>query len=573
MRKAADALRTLREGWENWQWIFGYSRRFRKLLILYTCLGLGSSTLGLLASLAGKFLVDVVVGRKIEQLWLAALATAGSALLSLGAGSLTGRVKLKLETDVTNAVRADVLSAVTEANWESLNHFTNGELLNRFHGDIASVAGNAAGWLPRVLVSLYSFAAAFLVIFHYSKVMSLIALSTAPVILLAGRTLLEKQKTHRQQMMEAAGGMYTFETETLYNLDTLKSFGAADLFRARLQDLQARLRSLTLSWNMFQIRTNAFMAVLGMAAEYAAYGYALYLLWSGAVSYGTMTLFLQQRGALTGAFRSVLSAVPGFVTGSVSAGRIRELMSLPREEFSTEKIPESFFAGGLAVGLDRADFAYAGGEAVLRDACFEALPGQATALAGPSGEGKTTVLRLLLGLIRPSAGSCFFRTRDGQTLPAGADTRALIASVPQGNTLLGGTIAENLRLGRQDATEAEMESALRLACAWEFVEKLPEGIHSAVHERGKGLSEGQAQRIAIARALLRGAPVLLLDEATSALDADTEQQVLRGILRRMPDRTVILTTHRPSVLALCDRVYRVAGGRILPVGPGEAEKT
>ena len=566
-------LNTLKERWQNgtfgeifmdWKWIFSYSRRFKGPIAAYTVLGLLSSTLGLVSSIAAKFLVDVVIGHKADQLWLAALVMAGSALLSLAVSNLTGRIRQKLDVDMTNAIRSDVFDSVMDAGWQSLNQFSNGDMLNRFHGDISTVSNNAVTWMPSVIISLYSFVTTFIVIWHYSPVMSLIALSSAPVILLMSRYLIGKQKAHRQEMLETSSRMYSFETEALYNLDTVKSFGVMDSFSTQLRELQMQYRRITLSWNMFQIRTNVFMAILSLLVEYVAYGYALFLLWTGQITYGTMTLFLQQRNSLSGAFHSVVSIVPGFISSSVSAHRIQELIALPREKHHDEEIPPEYYQSGLILKMDQVDFAYADGEGemVIEASDFEAHPGQITALVGPSGEGKTTVLRLLLGIIEPSDGSCMFLPENGNPLPVTTESRALISYVPQGNTLLSGTIAENMRLARQDASDEELIDALKLACAWEFVEKLPDGINNSIYERGKGLSEGQAQRISIARALLRNAPVMLMDEATSALDVETERTVLRNILQKSPDRTFIITTHRPTVLSMCDRVYRVVDKRI-----------
>ena len=553
---------TFREIFTDWKWIFSYSKRFKGAIVLYTVLGLISSTLALASSVAGKFLVDVVIGHKTEQLWLAALVMAGGALSSLAITNLIGRIRQRLDVDMTNAIRSDVFDSVMDAGWQSLNRFSNGDMLNRFHGDIGSVAGNAVSSIPSVIISLYSFASTFAVIWYYSRVMCLIALLSAPVILLMSRYLVRKQKAHREEMLETTSKMFSFETEALYNLDTVKSFGVMDSFSMQLKELQMQYRRLTMAWNLFQIRTNVFMAILSLLVEYVAYGYALYLLWGGQITYGTMTLFLQQRGALSGAFHSLVDLVPGFITGSVSAHRIQELMSLPREKHNEEEIPPEYFRGGLTLKLDGVDFAYEDGETVIEDSDFEARPGQITALVGPSGEGKTTVLRLLLGMVEPKTGTSAFVPAKGRPLPIAAESRALISYVPQGNTLLSGTIAENMRLARQDATDGEIVAALKLACAWEFVEKLPKGIDNEIYERGRGLSEGQAQRISIARALLRNAPVILMDEATSALDVETERNVLRNIMRVSPDHTYIITTHRPTVLSMCDRVYRVVDRRI-----------
>ena len=576
----SETLAALRERWKNgtfgeifadWEWVFSYSRRFKWPIIAYTLLGILSSTLALASSIAGKFLVDVVVGKKVDQLWLAALVMAGSALTSLGLSNLSGRLRQRLDVDMTNAIRADVFDNVMDAGWQSLNQFSNGDILNRFHGDVGTVAGNAISWLPGVIIAIYSFVATFVVIWHYSPAMSLIALSSAPVILLMSRYLVEKQRTYRDEMMQTNSRMYSFETEALYNLDTVKSFGVMDSFSMQLRELQMQYRRITLSWNMFQIRTNVFMAILSLLVEYTAYGYALFLLWGDQITYGTMTLFLQQRGALSGAFSSLVGIVPGFINCSVSAHRIQELMALPRERHHGEEIPPEFFRGGLTLKLDQVDFAYEDGEKVIETSDFEARPGQVTALVGPSGEGKTTVMRLLLGMIEPADGSCVFLSESGRPLTVSLESRALISYVPQGNTLLSGTIAENMRLARPDATDEEIIAALQLACAWEFVEKLPKGIHNDIFERGKGLSEGQAQRISIARALLRNAPVLLMDEATSALDVETERRVLQSILKKAPNYTIIITTHRPTVLTMCDRVYRVVDRRITRLNQQEID--
>ena len=191
-------------------------------------------------------------------------------------------------------------------------------------------------------------------------------------------------------------------------------------------------------------------------------------------------------------------------------------------------------------------------------------------MVGASGEGKTTLLRLLLGLITPKKGKIFLQEENGTQHIIGPKTRHCFSYVPQGNTVLAGSVAQNLRLGNPNATEEEIIAALKGACAWEFVSQMPEGIHSPIGEGGKGLSEGQAQRISIARALLRKAPVMLLDEVTSALDSKTERKVLSHLTSL--GITTIVTTHRPSVLTMCKRVYLVENGSVNQLNPDEIQK-
>lgn len=324
---------------------------------------------------------------------------------------------------------------------------------------------------------------------------------------------------------------------------------------------------------MFSIKTGIFMSIMGMIVQYAAFGYCLFRLWTHDITYGTMTLFLQQRGNLNSAFNNVISIIPNFLNSSISAHRIRELAQLPKEVHIAESSKlDALAEHGFEVRMRDVDFSYVEGTRVITKSSFQACPGEIVALVGPSGEGKTTMIRLILGLIRPEAGQAVIRGLDGSEVEMNVETRHLFAYVPQGNTILSGTIAENMRMVKEDATDEEIIAALKVSCAWDFVGKMPETINSNIGERGRGFSEGQAQRIAIARAVLRDAPILLLDEATSALDVTTERQVLRNIISQRPNKTCIVTTHRPSVLNMCQRVYRVMETTVTELSEEEAGK-
>ena len=564
---------TLGEIFDDWRWIFTYSRRYKKAIAFYILLGITSTTLGLVASIAGKYIIDIITGYQMSKLWLLVSVMLGSSIFSLVIGNVLSRVTLKLQIHINNDIQGDIFDQIIDADWLAINHYSNGDVLNRFTNDVGTVSSNAISWLPTIIISIYQFFATLLVIMHYNVVMGLLAFLSAPFMLLVSRIVIKKQREYNIKMRQMSSQVMTFEVETFYNMDTIKSFGILGQYSRKLREWQQKFKTVSLDYNWFSIKTNVYMSVVGMLVQFTAFGYCLYLLWSHQITFGTMTLFLQQRSALAGAFASVIGIVPAFLSSSVSAHRVRELVQLPKEkhiEGSHElgKLAEQ----GFELKLRDVDFAYVKGKDVITHSNLIARPGEIVGVVGPSGEGKTTIVRMLLGLIRPEKGEAVIKGADGREIELNIETRHLFAYVPQGNTILTGSIADNLKMGCEEATEEEMEQALLTACAWDFVSAMPEGLHSQLGERGRGLSEGQAQRIAIARAVLRNAPILLLDEATSALDVTTERMVLKNIVEQHPNKTCIVTTHRPTVLNLCQRVYRVMQTRVTELSEEEASR-
>ena len=565
---------TFQEIFDDWKWILHYSVRYRWTIFFYTFLGTVSTSLGLLSSIAGKYLIDIVTGYQMNKAGMIFGVMAGSFAVSLILNGGISRIMVKLNTNISNDIRADLFEQILDVSWLELNKYQNGDMLSRFNQDIETVGSNAVSWLPAVVIAFYHFLATFLVLFYYDKVMAGIALGSAPFVVLMSQFMMKKQRDCQKKVREMSSRMMTFEAETFYNMDMIKSLGISLHCSTCLKKLQEQYKKITLDYNLFSIKTKAVLSVLGMAIQFTAFGYCLFRLWTHAITYGTMTLFLQQRNSLSGAFQNLVSIIPSFLNSSVSAHRLRELTELPKEIHSIQNQKDLFLTkGGLEVRLENVTFSYTKGKQVFRESDFCACPGEIVALVGTSGEGKTTLLRLILGLIEPDTGKAILKAQDGTEQKLNADTRVCFSYVPQGNTLLAGSIAENLSIAKEGASREEMKTALEMACAWEFVKKLQEGLETKLGERGKGLSEGQSQRIAIARALLRNAPVILLDEATSALDEETEKKLLKNILEKAPEKTCIVTTHRPGVLRLCRRVYRVEDGKIAEMSDlGEERK-
>lgn len=558
---------------DDWKWIFSYSKRYKGAIIFYTLLGIFSTSMGLVSSVASKYMIDIITGYQTSKLWIMIAITLGSAVFSLVFSNVINRVSAKLSIYINNDIQADIFDKIIDADWLEINKYSNGDVLNRFNSDVSTISSNAISWLPTIVIAVYNFIATFVVIWHYDKIMSLLAFASAPVMLLMSKFLISKQREYARKVKEMNSDMMTFEVETFYNFDTIKSFGISSLYGKKMREWQRKYKDVSLEYNMFSIKTGIFMSIMGMIVQYAAFGYCLFRLWTHDITYGTMTLFLQQRGNLNSAFNNVISIIPNFLNSSISAHRIRELAQLPKEVHIAESSKlDALAEHGFEVRMRDVDFSYVEGTRVITKSSFQACPGEIVALVGPSGEGKTTMIRLILGLIRPEAGQAVMKGSDGSEVEMNVETRHLFAYVPQGNTILSGTIAENMRMVKEDATDEEIIEALKVSCAWDFVGKMPETINSNIGERGRGFSEGQAQRIAIARAVLRDAPILLLDEATSALDVTTERQVLRNIISQRPNKTCIVTTHRPSVLNMCQRVYRVMETTVTELSEEEAGK-
>ena len=564
---------TFKEIIEDWKWIFTYSKKYKWAIVFYLLLGIFSTSLGIVSTVAGKYMIDIITGYKFEKLPILAAVMIGSTVFSLAFSSIINRITTKLSIYINQDIQADIFDKIIDADWMSINKFSNGDVLNRFNNDVSTVSSNAINWLPSIILAVYNFLASFFVIFYYDKWMAVIAFASAPFLLIMSKLVIRKQREYSKKVREMSSNLMTFEVETFYNFDTIKSFGIAPHYSKEMRGWQNKFKDISLKYNMFNIKTGIAMSVIGTMVEFLAFGYCLFRLWTKDITYGTMTLFLQQRGALTGSFKSVISIIPAFLNSSVSAHRIRELVELPKEVH----IPESskfdkYVEDGFEVSMKDVSFSYVDDKEVIKESSFIAKPGEIVALVGPSGEGKTTMIRLILGLIRPGDGDVKLVASNGQSIKMNAETRHMFAYVPQGNTILSGTIAENMRVVKEDATDEEIVEALKISCAWEFVEKLQDTYNYKLGERGRGLSEGQSQRIAIARAVLRDAPILLLDEATSALDVTTERQVLKNIVKQRPNKTCIVTTHRPSVLTMCQRVYRVIDKNVVELDKEESAK-
>ncbi len=476
---------------------------------------------------------------------------------------------------MNNEIQREVYDKIMTTDWLSMTKFHSGDLLNRLNSDVGTVSNSILGWVPSLMTKLSQFLGALMIILYYDPTMAALALLSTPIMLIFSKMLMTKMRFYNKRTREVSSEVMAFNEESFQNIQSIKSFDLIGLFSRRLIDMQEKYKDVYMDYNKFSIYTSSFMSLVGMLVSYSCFGWGVYRLWSGAITYGTMTLFLQLSGSLTSTFSALVGLVPSAISATTSAGRLMAFFDLPHEEkVDDEKVKvveNGSLDKGLSVRLEDVMYNYDENKVVFEGANVEANPGEIVALVGPSGEGKTTMIRLLLGLINAKNGKAVVRDIFGEECNISANTRRFFAYVPQGNTIFSGTIGENMKMVKEDATDEEIVEALKAACAWDFVKQLPDGIYSMVGERGGGFSEGQAQRLSIARALLRRSPILLLDEATSALDVYTEREVLRNIMDMGYARTCIVTTHRPSVLSMCDRVYKIDKSSVSEIDGLEVE--
>lgn len=571
MKRLLKKLRSLslKEIVREYIWLSRYSLHYKKEVLWYIFVGFLGTAVSLIGSILSKHIIDAVTGLNTKGILAALVFFTLMQLSQIVFRAISSRISTKVSIRVNQQITAQVYDKLLATDWEALSAYHSGDLLTRVAGDVNTISSSVLGWIPELLTRLLQFAGTLGVILYYDPTLALLALLSAPVTLLMSRYVIKMMRHHNQKMRQLASRMTVFNEESFQHIHLIKSFDQTDAYSQKHRKLQQQFMDASMDYNRFSIRKSTIMSLVGTVVALACFSWSIFRLWSGHITYGTMTLFLQLSGSLSGAFSALAGLIPGAIAAATAAGRIMVIMDLPQEDRSdaanAREFIKKYSTSHLRVEAKDLFYHYEDNITVLADSNFTADAGQIVTFIGPSGEGKTTLLRLLLGVVRPKGGSLELCAEDGNRIDISASTRALFAYVPQGNTMFSGTVGENLRLIRPDATDEQLYEALRLACAEDFIRTLPLGLDTPVREQGSGFSEGQLQRLCIARALLSQAPILLLDEATSALDMETERKVLENIMHTKQHHTCIITTHRPSVLEISHRIYRIRHDRIEPV--------
>jgi ATP-binding cassette subfamily B protein len=553
----------LKEMWTQTLWLYSYVRKYWFSIVLYTLIGLGGTGISLITSLLSRDLVDIVTGHKSNELLKTFIMYISFTLANVILSKILDYIATIISLKIDNAIKADIFEKMLLTRLEPLMSYHTGDLLTRWSSDASVISDGVLNWLPDLLIAIVRFLSALGIVLYYDPLFALLAIAGMPVSLLMSKTLLSRMQSRNLESAALNAKMMGFHQESFSNIQTIKAFDLIPLYVKKLHEYQKEYLQLQKKYQKLGILSSVFLSFIGLLVSYSCYGLGIYRVWSGTISYGTMTLFLSLSGTLTGTLNTLVGMVPSAINITTSSGRLMDIIKMPREDHSAAPKIDAFYQknkqDGLSISLQDIQYAYAHGDTVFEHTDLVIEPDQIIALIGPSGEGKTTMLRILLALLEPQSGSLSIQNAKDTSVfvdysPA---IRRLFSYVPQGNAMFSGTIAQNMRNVKPDATDEEIITCLKTACAWDFVHKLPDGIYSTIGERGRGFSEGQVQRLSIARALLKKAPFLLLDEATSALDTVTEHRLLQNIMQKRAAGSCIVTTHRPTVLTICDKVYAI----------------
>ena len=472
-------------------------------------------------------------------------------VVSIGVGVGSSILGSYIGEKFSFTVRQQFYNDIQRSVWLKISSFHSGDLVTRLTSDIGALADGLITVLSRMVLTGVQLLAAFFILYHYDRPITLFALVIGPVGAVCMVLFRNRYKKYQTALRECESDYRSFMQESLSELTVVKTFRQEDANEARMDGLRRRRLKLVLQNTTLGSVMGAVMRLVYSAGYVIAFCWGAYRISRGDITYGTLTVFITLVSQVQGSISGLAGIIPQGYNMLISAKRIMEVVELPKETYGGRTdVPRR-----VGLQVENVAFSY-GAEPGLNGLSFAVDPGEKVALIGPSGVGKTTVIRLLLALVEPQEGSIRYTTEGGEE-PVSPDVRRFVSYVPQGNTLVSGTIADNLRVGKQDATREEMTNALRLAAADRFVDRLPEGLDTVLSENSGGISEGQAQRIAIARALIGDKPVLILDEATSALDEATEAAILKNITEELQDKTCFIITHRRSMLRYCGKVLEL----------------
>lgn len=541
-------------------WLIKRIRKRIPALLLMTAVHMGQAVFGVWFALGTKQVIDCAVAGTPGPFYSACVKQGAVILGILLCITLFRHLKEKLDADLDRDWKRQLLHGLLHGDYAQVSGYHSAELLNRMNNDVKTVDDGILTVLPNVSAMLTRLIAAVTVLAALDLTFTLLMSALGGVMILATGLFRRHLKEIHKKVSQQDGVVSGLLQETMEKLLLVQAMDVSDEVERRTDVILDRRYQMQRKRKNVSLLANTGVSIMSYGAGFMALIWCAGRVLQGLMSFGTLTAVTHLVSQLQSPFVGLSGVYPKYIAMTASAERLMELEQIPSDPKPNQESPEKLYAEMTSLVARRLRFTY-DRDVILQEADFLLPKGSFTVITGASGIGKSTLLKLLLGIFPLDSGELYLRT-EKECLPIDRSTRRLFAYVPQGNLLFSGSIRENLTIVKPDATEEDISRAVHISAMDEFLPDLPQGLDTQLGENGVGLSEGQAQRLAIARAILGGAPILLLDECTSALDMETEERVLER-LRKLQDRTCIAVTHRPAAVALCDWQLEIQNGTIL----------
>lgn len=543
-----------------YQWLFSTVHSHVLPVFFLSLISTIASLLSVVLAIVSKLFIDNTLDQSILPAILYGIFFAFLLSIEVVLNNLTMINRTRLRVILTNQLQKNLIKKYYQVEWQSVVKLQTGDFITRFTSDVTNIVEFWVWLVPNMFSLSFKLIGAFCILLIYDYKLALLALFLSPVSVFLSWLIGRKIKKHQKDILDANGKYYSYLNDSIHNLLIIKTFEYEQGSINKMQEYQNRLMNLVMKSTRFIALQNVF---LGISSKF---GFLLGLFWGAyristqSIGFGTFTAFLQLVEQVQSPIEFLSRSLPKIILAINSSERLMYIETMESEALlSSNKINPERIAG---ISVNNLSFHYSSSKTILHNSSFDIQPGDVVAFVGSSGAGKTTLFRLFLALLNPIEGSLSIVLYNGNVLPICSNTRDYFSYVSQGNSLFSGSIHDNLKLADPFATEEEMKEVLILANAWSFVSKMDSGLFTLIGEHGIGLSEGQAQRICIARAFLKKSPILLFDEATSALDCETELEVIHNIRKLNPPRTCIAITHRERIFEVCDEIYLFKNGTV-----------
>lgn len=544
--------------WNSIKWIFHTIKPFIKYLVIVILLGVVTSLIDISRAVISKHLIDSATSRQLKIMFQMVSIFAVTIIIELLIRAVVTVITSKCNIEISNSIQKKLFNKIIKTKWTEFRKYHSGDLLTRMTSDVDAVTGIITNTLPTLISLLVLLVGSFIAFLFLEPVLGVILIIISPITILLSKYFSSKLKKLYLKFQEIESKYRSFLNESIQNIVIIKTFCLEENNINNIKNIQKDRVELTIARSKIAAFANSVMVSGFWINYFLVFGWGAFKLYNNTATFGSITAMISLIGNIQGPISGMAMLIPQVIAAIGSTERLRQLENLSSDSSEIE------YNGIKTAGIvyENIYFSYTEENPILRDVSINIEPGETVALIGSSGQGKTTLIHLLLALIYPEKGNIYIK--DGNNnIDVSSATRKFISYVPQGNTLFSGTIRDNLLYGNLNATDEEIEEAVKAASAYEFIKKSPEGFDTVLGERGTGVSEGQAQRLAIARALLHKKPILLLDEATSALDAQTEIQVLEAIKNLKPAPTCIIITHRTTALKICNKVYEIKDNHVI----------